>query len=211
MATSENYEFRSRWLHPKNQFNFNEHHKELIAFSYLRNSSGKRKHKIVLLMVVLPRSFHHHRLIRQCMTHSLLKLETVNTPYVSAWVFQLFPRYHPLHRGSRAVLLHGHFPAIPSSTSRSATPALREERRSKVGTQKGRGEKTKHSRVFLRNTFLALACKTRFSGSGSYRKPVTSQLLINTTQLQQQRERISCYHFLLTILTQGLPISTAKL
>jgi len=48
-------------------------------------------------MLVLPYYFKHNRIICQCMTHSLLKLETVNAFYMPDCVFKLLPRYHQLH------------------------------------------------------------------------------------------------------------------
>lgn len=144
-------------------------------------------------MLVLTHYFKHHRIICQCMTHSLLKLETVNTFYVS----QFFPRYHWLHWVLWTTFLCGTFSntacALCSVTLHhryhysAVVYNLWSRNKSKVDSQKQ--EKTKHSWVFLRNTFLDLPCKTRFSGSGSYRNPMTSQLLINTTQLQNEREQ----------------------
>lgn len=93
---------------PKQVFFTKWYHKN-HCFLHIWNSAGKWEHKTVALLLVLPHYYKPNRIICQYMTHSLLKLEAVNTSYVSDCVFKLFPCYHWLHWGSWTAFLCGIF------------------------------------------------------------------------------------------------------
>lgn len=166
------------------------------CFLPIRNSAGKWEHKIVVLLLVLPHYFKPNQIICQYMTHSLLKLEAFNRSYLSDCVFKLFPCYHWLLWGWWTVLLCDIFTdtacALCSVTLHhqaslfcSSTQAL-EQKQKQGGQWKAKEEKTKTRWAFLRTPFLGLPCRRWCSGSGSHRKPMTSQLLTNTTPSQTE-------------------------
>lgn len=100
-------------------------------------------------------------------------------------------------------------PSIPRDYYSAVLHKLWSRNNSQVFRQQHKKEKQKTSWVFLRSTFLDVPCRRRFSGSSSYRKPVTSQLHVNTTQLQHEKEQyFSPCHFLLScsLFTQHFPI-----
>lgn len=147
-------------------------------------------------MLVSPLYFKPDCITCQRMTHSLLKPETINTFSISGCVFVSMlplPALGFVSPISLCYLLQHILCLLQHHLPFQGITILHCCKSSGVETEvrwsgSSMRRKTAISWVFLRSTFLDVPCR-RFSGSGSYRKPVTSQLHVNTTQWQHEKEQ----------------------
>lgn len=166
-------------------------------------------------MLVLSRYFKPGCITCQCMAHSLLKPETINTFYMSHCVFVSvlplpalgFVSPISLHYLLQHILcLLQHHPPFQGITILHCCTNSGVETKVRW---RGSSMKRKNSNQlsFSKKYIFRVPCR-RFSGSGLYRKPVTSQLHVNTTQWQHEKEQYFLHCFFLlacSLFTQRHP------